>query len=214
MAIETAYGYTENKGFAGERRNRVQNGNYGRWRNRRMSTATGISAEEYLATSYEADREYVDGQLVERNVGEHDHSRLQALLASYFQAREKQFPICTFTEQRVQVLAEANRLRYRIPDVCVMLRPYRKERVLTQPPLIVIEILSPDDRMSAMLEKLEEYRHFGVKYIWAVDPAEGRVYEFGGQPAALQEVPERIVTVGDPDFSVNFNEMFRDLQQD
>ena len=36
-----------------------------------------MAANEYLATSYRPDREYVDGAVVERNLGEHDHSRLQ-----------------------------------------------------------------------------------------------------------------------------------------
>ena len=45
-----------------------------------MQAATLISVTEYLATSYRPDVDYLDGQLVERNVGEFDHSRLQALL--------------------------------------------------------------------------------------------------------------------------------------
>ena len=37
---------------------------------------TLVSVEEYLNTSYDgADREYVDGRIVERNLGEKDHSR-------------------------------------------------------------------------------------------------------------------------------------------
>jgi len=42
-----------------------------------MLTGTAIPVEEYLRTSYEPDMEYVDGQLVERSVGEHRHSRTQ-----------------------------------------------------------------------------------------------------------------------------------------
>ena len=37
---------------------------------------------EYLATSYRPDREYVDGEVKERNVGEYDHSRPQAAFFS------------------------------------------------------------------------------------------------------------------------------------
>ena len=35
-----------------------------------MATGTLISVDEYLRTSYSPDKEYVDGILVERNVGE------------------------------------------------------------------------------------------------------------------------------------------------
>ena len=43
---------------------------------------TSVSVEEYLRTSYEPEMEYVDGQLVDRHVGEYDHSLMQAMIAS------------------------------------------------------------------------------------------------------------------------------------
>jgi len=42
-----------------------------------MSSTTLVSVSEYLETSYRPDVDYVDGELLERNVGELDHSRLQ-----------------------------------------------------------------------------------------------------------------------------------------
>ena len=42
-----------------------------------MSAGTLISVEEYLNTSYDPDVEYVDGVLVERNVGKWLHSLVQ-----------------------------------------------------------------------------------------------------------------------------------------
>ena len=36
--------------------------------------------------------------------------------------------------------------------------------------MVAIEILSPDDRYSAVLEKLQEYRDWGVPHSWVVDP--------------------------------------------
>jgi hypothetical protein len=41
-----------------------------------MATAA-ISVREYLATSWSPDREHVDGEVVQRNLGEKDHSALQ-----------------------------------------------------------------------------------------------------------------------------------------
>jgi hypothetical protein len=46
-----------------------------------MATSTIVPLDQYLGTAYEPDVEYVDGQLVERHVGEYDHSILQSLLA-------------------------------------------------------------------------------------------------------------------------------------
>jgi len=39
-----------------------------------MPSRTLVSVDEYLHTSYDPDCDYVDGAIVERNVGERDHS--------------------------------------------------------------------------------------------------------------------------------------------
>ena len=36
-----------------------------------------------------------------------------------------------------------------------------------KPPLVLIEVLSPNDRLTAVLEKLEEYRAWGVRHVLA-----------------------------------------------
>lgn len=43
-----------------------------------------ISVDEYLNSSYEYDREYVDGVLVERSLPTPAHSVLAATVAAYF----------------------------------------------------------------------------------------------------------------------------------
>jgi hypothetical protein len=76
-----------------------------------------MSVEEYLASSFRPDCDYVDGQLEERNFGEFDHARLQTAIAAYFYSRRKEWNITVVVEQRVQV----SPTRFRIPDVCVVL---------------------------------------------------------------------------------------------
>ncbi|HXA64010.1 MAG TPA: hypothetical protein VNV82_02600 [Bryobacteraceae bacterium] len=52
-----------------------------------MGTAgTLILVEEYLRTNYDPVREYVDGEVVEKNLGEKTHSRIQRKLLVYFAA--------------------------------------------------------------------------------------------------------------------------------
>jgi hypothetical protein len=46
-----------------------------------MTTALHIPLNEYLGNSYRPDREYVDGEIRERNVGKWEHARVQWLLA-------------------------------------------------------------------------------------------------------------------------------------
>ena len=84
-----------------------------------MATAAPvITVEEYLSEVYEPDCDFVDGHLEERNLGEWDHSWLQAALIVYLYGRRKEWNIIVLPEQRVQV----KKTRYRVPDVCVFAR--------------------------------------------------------------------------------------------
>ena len=53
-----------------------------------LPTATAVPLSEYLTTSYRLDCDYLEGELLQRNVGEWDHSRLQMLLSRYLANRE------------------------------------------------------------------------------------------------------------------------------
>ena len=137
-----------------------------------MPLATHISVEEYLRTAYDPDCEYVDGEVLERNLGEQDHSLVQGRIYFYFQSRAKEFRICVFPEWRTQV----SETRFRVPDVCVLRAPLRRSRILTTPPYILIEILSPEDTWRRMQERIDDYRRFSVENLWVVDPAERRAW--------------------------------------
>src|SRR5260370_15602979 len=101
-----------------------------------------LSVEEYFRSIYpDGDREYLDGVVVERNLGDPAHSALQAILIIHFGAFEKQFDIDVRPSCRTRI----ENTRYRVPDVLVMKRPFRKtDRVILDTPLIIIDILSPD----------------------------------------------------------------------
>jgi len=131
-----------------------------------MGTAAGVSLDEYLRTSYDPDCEYVDGEVVERNLGERDHSKLQGALTSWFFVRRKELDIHPYPEQRIRIAPR----RYRIPDVCVVWGPEPEEQVFTSPPLICVEILSPEDRAGKMQEKIDDYLGFGIRYVWVINP--------------------------------------------
>ena len=69
-----------------------------------MATSTRLSLLQYMKTNYRPDREYVDGELVERNVGKWEHARLQALLTVWLGSQEKTWSVKVATEQRLKVL--------------------------------------------------------------------------------------------------------------
>ena len=130
-----------------------------------MTSLTTISVAEYLATSYRPDCEYVDGEVRERHVGKREHARTQALLTIWFGQHEAVWSVLVLTEQRVQVAAH----RVRIPDVLLTSTDPQPE-VLVTPPLLVIEILSPEDTYLDTQERAWDYLAMGVEMVWVIDP--------------------------------------------
>ena len=153
-----------------------------------MGLQTLIPVSEYLSTSYRPDREFLDGVVVERNVGERDHSRVQTDLSTYLNVRAETWQIHVYVEQRVQVKAT----RFRVPDICVVAGTEPEGQILTSPPLACIEILSKDDRWSDVQERIDDYVSFGVTHVWIVDPRIRKVYVCGTE--GMREVSELRVT--------------------
>lgn len=148
-----------------------------------MRTAS-ISVAEYLSSVYDPDRDFVDGELENRNVGEKDHAKLQFKLAKLLEAAGNYF---VAIETRIQV----SPTRFRIPDVSVY-EEEPEEQIFTAPPLVVAEILSPEDRMSRMQRKVEDHRAMGCPNIWILDPWRRKAYRFDG--ASTVEVQDELAT--------------------
>lgn len=161
-----------------------------------------VSVEEYLRTVYEPDCDYVDGVVLERNVGERDHADWQLEIAAYLRERRKQWNIYVAIEARVQV----SRTRYRVPDICVFLEPRPDEQIFTHPPFLCIEILSPEDRMSRMQVKIDDYLSFGVPYVWVIDPQTHKGWIYTSQ--GMTEVRDGVLRTHEPEITVPLQELF------
>jgi Uma2 family endonuclease len=144
----------------------------------------------------------VDGELRERNVGKWEHARLQLLLAAWFYQHEKEWGITGSTEQRTKV----SRNRVRVPDLTFMIAGPQPD-VLTEPPLLIIEILSPDDTYSDTQERAQDYRQMGVQTVWIIDPKTrtGRMCS-----GAEWTEAKRLVVAGTPLY-VDLDEIFRQI---
>jgi Uma2 family endonuclease len=157
---------------------------------------------EYLKTAYSPEMEYVDGVLVERNVGEWQHSLTQGNVV---------FALCS-KYPKVGVLpsvtTKTSETRYRIPDVAVTLR-IPKGRFIAEASFVAIEILSEEDRAITFLEKLKEYSAMGVPNIWVFDPRLKQMFVF--HENSLDEVNGDIVsTVAEPRIELTREEIFQD----
>ena len=161
-----------------------------------MATATFTPVGEYLRTSYRPDCEYVDGELRSRNVGETDHSRLQMVLSTYIANREKQWGVTVLLAQRVRMSVN----RYRVPDIVVVRGSVPTTPILREPAFLCIEILSRDDSMQDMQERIDDYLTFGVPHVWVVNPRTRRAYLYTTD--GMREAKDGILRTTDPDIEV------------
>jgi Uma2 family endonuclease len=167
-----------------------------------VATKTQIRSEDYLRMTFEHDAEFVHGEIVERGMPDEIHSAIQFLILLKFGSLVQSYPLYPRPEIRMRV----GRDRYRVADIAIFAGSH-PQPVPETPPLVVVEILSKDDRHSDVIQKLEEYREWGVAHIWVIDPSTKRFWlynELGLQNAsslALSEYP----------FQLTPAELFADL---
>lgn len=164
-----------------------------------------ISTKEYLSESYRPDRELIDGGLIDRNVGEYDHSNLQGALIAWLGNRRREWNIRVLPGQRLRVRAN----RFRISDVCVISREQPIEPVFTKPPLICIEVLSKDDTLRSMQDRIDDYLAFGVPNVWILDPVARRAYVCSGK--GLHEPEDNVLRASGSSIEISLPEVFREL---
>jgi Uma2 family endonuclease len=134
-----------------------------------MSAKVQMDVEEYLRTNFDgSDCEYLDGEIVERHMGEIPHAYLQAKLSRLLWQLYSHLGIFVLTEIRIQITSG----RFRVADIAVWRYNNIGTGIPTVSPFLVIEILSPEDRMVRMLPKIQEYLSIGVEWVWVIDPDE------------------------------------------
>jgi Uma2 family endonuclease len=161
-----------------------------------MKTEALVPVEEYLRTAYHPDCDYVDGEILERNLGERDHSTVQKRLILFFGNREQQWKAFVYPEQRVQVSAT----RFRVPDICVYIGSEPQDQVFHTPPFICIEVLSPEDRWERTQQKLDDYLNFGVPNVWVLNPREKRAWVY--TKSGSTEVAGGVLRTVNPSFEI------------
>ncbi len=142
-----------------------------------MSATAIVSVEDYLRRTEKPLCEYLDGVLYPKPMPTTLHGLIEFML------------ITLLRKQGVQAVSEVtvrlSATKYLIPDVIaasVLQRPYP-----TDPVLLCVEILSPEDRVGAMLAKCEQYHAWGVPFCWVIDPEKqiGWQYPDGGDPERI-----------------------------
>jgi Uma2 family endonuclease len=134
-----------------------------------MAVAELVSAEQYLHSSFEHDAEFVEGRLVQRPIPTWEHAAMQGFLIEELRVIGRRLGLFAVPEQRVQIRPD----RFRVPDVCVVTDKPEGEpgrRIVTRPPYLCVEVLSPEDTAVETMDKVREHLNFGVAWVWVIDP--------------------------------------------
>ncbi|MDP9038017.1 MAG: Uma2 family endonuclease [Acidobacteriota bacterium] len=170
-----------------------------------MATASLIPVQEYLSTVYRPDCDYIEGQVQERNLGESSHATLAFILAKILDANRIAWNLRVIPEVRVQVAAQ----RFRVPDITVLRRSDPSQDIVSTPPLICIEVLSPEDRISRMQERINDYQRMGVEHVWLIDPITRDAWI--AQPdGSHQHISTEFTVLGSP-IRISLAEVFAEL---
>lgn len=168
-----------------------------------------ISISEYLHTSYQPDRDYVDGIVEARNVGGREHEAAQRALVRWIGRRAGEWGIRALPGVRVQTSAS----HVRVADLALISDSEGDGDAVETPPVAVIEILCSEDDAQRYTERLDDYRRMGVKSVWVVDPAARKGFDASAEGEWVETehftAPESPIAI---DLAAIFAEMGKDRE--
>lgn len=164
-----------------------------------MSATATVSVEDYLRRTEKPYCEYVDGVLYPKAMATLLHSLVQFMLQVLLRRQG--------VEAAAEVQVRISPTKYLIPDVIAA--PTLQGPHPTDPVLLCVEILSPEDRIGAMLAKCEQYHAWGVPYCWVIDPEKQSAWQYhsGAEPEHI--AGSATLTAGP--LTVSLPELFSEL---
>ena len=135
-----------------------------------MSTLALVPISDYLGHTPDPDCDYLEGQLLERNVGELSHGDAQGRTYAFVLFQ------CVGFWAGVEIRVQVREHRFRVPDVVVVRGGRPPGRIITTPPEVAVEVLSPEDGASSLQDRIDDYLQFGIPAVWVIDPERQRAW--------------------------------------
>ena len=158
-----------------------------------MAVATRLSVAEYLQRNDSPACELVAGELIAKPMPTRSHVRMQARLEELLKRFEAQALGETYRELTIRHEDD-----FRIPDLVFIAQGSRfEDDILTDPPILCIEVVSPSQRQSELFAKCEIYHDWGVPYCWVIDPVAKSVWEYHRHSQVTSMTDDQSLTAGE-----------------
>lgn len=181
-----------------------------------MAIKTRLTLEEYLALpETEPPCEYFDGEVVQKASPNLDDGVLAVELGALFREWARRATSCVVGVEIRHIAPDRSRVY--LPDVSVTMAERLAGHERGQPvpvtPDVVVEILSPDDRPSIIIRKIDMYLALGVPVLLVVDPEECSIREYRATrpPRTYQEGDTLDLSPVLPGFTLDVGALFATL---
>jgi Uma2 family endonuclease len=150
-------------------------------------------------------KELIDGREIEKPLPKNLHAFIQTYLAAMFLTR---LPRRYRAGTELNVLCGSDRL---VPDVTVMERSARYENGdLADPPVLAVEIMSPGQTLSDLIDRCERLHKAGAPQCWIIWPETRQAWTF--TPVSLEAAKEKLIaSLSESPIEIDLAEMWAEL---
>lgn len=176
-----------------------------------------ITGDELLAMGDMGPCELVEGRIVRMSPTGLEHGGYESNFDEHLKAFVRHHRLGRVFVGEVGIYVRRNPDTIRAADVLFvsharLAQRHKKQGYLDVAPELIVEVLSPDDAWSDVMQKLREYFTIGVQIVWVADPASRTVYAYRSL-TDVREFTEKDALPGDdvlPGFTVPVARLFEE----
>jgi Uma2 family endonuclease len=142
-----------------------------------MAIVSGTTLDEFLRMEDEKPAlEYGCGEVTQKPMPDRLHSTIQGYLMLVLGPFLERTGLGYILPELRCIFGPPGRERAFVPDLVYVAKEHLSaERYHLRAPDLAIEILSPDQNMARLLDKIQFYLLDGVRLVWVIDPAAATV---------------------------------------
>ena len=158
--------------------------------------------------------ELVRGEIIHMAPTGHAHGYVEFNIGGILREFVRKHKLGRIIGGEVGIYTQRNPDTVRAADVAFISRErlaqVQSQSYLDVAPELIVEVLSPDDAWSQLMEKLEEYFAIGVQMVWVADPRRQQVYVYSSLTEVERFTMAEVLSGGKilPGFSVAVAELF------